>query len=74
MVFRNPLKQGTFVTMIALGTLICGLTLLYSLFYESTGIGKTWATATPAIITLILSSLLWVSLKQAKDILWNKER
>lgn len=73
MVFLNPVKQGTFVTMIALGTLFCGLTLLYSLFYESVGIGKTWATATPAIITLMLSLLLWVSLKQSKDILWSKE-
>jgi uncharacterized protein YjeT (DUF2065 family) len=74
MVFRNPLKQGIFILMIAVGTLLCGLTLLYSLFFESAGIGKTWATATPAIVTLILSALFWISLKQAKAILWNEEK
>jgi hypothetical protein len=73
MVFRNPVKQGIFVTISALGSLLCGLTLLYSLLFESTGIGKTFATAAPSIVNLILSALLWVSLKQAKAVLWNKE-
>ena len=72
MVFRNPVKQGIFITISALGSLLCGLTLLYSLLFESTGIGKTFATAAPAIVLLILSVLLWISLKQAKTILWNK--
>jgi hypothetical protein len=73
MVFRNPLKQGIFITVIALGTLFCGFTLLYSLFFENDGIGNIWATAVPAIVTLILSALFWISLKQAKDILWNEK-
>jgi len=72
MVFRNPVKQGIFVTMSALANLLCGLTLLYSLLFESTGIGKTFATAAPAIVNLILSALLWISLKRAKAILWDK--
>jgi len=72
MVFRNPLKQGIFVTAAALGTMFNGLTLLYSLFFESAGIGNTWSTAAPAIVTLILSALLWISMKQAKAILWNE--
>ncbi len=70
MVFRNPLKQGIFITMTAIGTLLCGLTLLYSLFFESAG--NFWSTATPAIINLILSALLWISLNKDKAILWDK--
>ena len=71
MVFRNPGKQGIFITMSAIGTLIFGLTELYSLFFEN--VGNTWSTLAPAIVILILSALLWISLKQAKALLWNKE-
>jgi len=71
MVFRNPGKQGIFIKISAIGTLIVGLTNLYSLFFES--VGDTWSTLAPGIVLLILSALLWISLKQAKAILWNKE-
>lgn len=71
MVFRKPGKQGIFIKMSAIGTLIVGLTNLYSLFFES--VGNTWSALAPAIVILILSALLWISLKQAKAILWNKE-
>jgi len=71
MVFRNPGKQGIFIKISAIGTLIVGLTNLYSLFFES--VGDTWSTLAPGIVLLILSALLWISLKQAKTILWNKE-
>jgi hypothetical protein len=67
MVFRNPEKQGIFIKMSAIGTLIVGLTNLYSLSFES--VGDTWSTLTPAIVILILLALLWISLKKAKDIL-----
>ena len=69
MVFRKPLKQGIFIAMSAIGTLIAGLTDLYSLFFES--VGNTWSSLAPAILLLILSALLWISLKQAQTILWN---
>jgi hypothetical protein len=71
MVFRNPVKQGIFITMIAIGTLLCGLTLLYSLIFESAGIGDPLATVIPVIVNLILSALFWISLKQAKAVLWS---
>jgi hypothetical protein len=71
MVFRNPEKQGIFVKISAIGTLIVGLTELYSTFFES--VGNIWFDLVPEIVTLILSALLWISLKQAKAILRNGE-
>jgi uncharacterized protein YjeT (DUF2065 family) len=67
MVFRNPARQKIFVITIALGTLFTGLALLYSWIFEPTG--KTWFTALPAIITLVLSGLLWWGLKEGKETL-----
>ena len=71
MVYRNPLKQDAFVVAIALGTLLAGLALLYSLFFEMTG--DAWFTALPVIILLANSVLLWLGRMQAKDILCPKE-
>ena len=70
--FRNPLKQGIFILASALGTLITGLTDLYSLFFES--VGDPWASLAPAIATLALSALLWLGLLQARTILWKGEK
>ncbi len=70
MIFRNPKKQGIFIMMSAIGTLIVGLTNLYEVFFES--VGNIWYALPPAIVNLILSALLWISLKQAKAILWDE--
>jgi uncharacterized protein YjeT (DUF2065 family) len=67
LVFINPAKQKIFVITIALGNLFTGLALLYSWIFEITG--NTWFTALPVIITLVISALLWWSLRQAKEIL-----
>jgi uncharacterized protein YjeT (DUF2065 family) len=69
MVFRNPGKQGIFITLLAVGNLLEGLITLYSAFFE--GVSKIWFDIAPAIVLLILSALFWISLKQAKAILWN---
>ena len=70
MVFRNPVKQGIFIKISAIGSLIVGLTGLYEVFFESVGI--IWYSLPPAIVNLILSAILWISLKQAKAILWDE--
>lgn len=70
MIIRNPKKQGIFVTTIALGTLLCGLALLYSGLFEAEGIGNVWHTLIPGIINVLLSILIWISIKQSKEILW----
>lgn len=69
MVLRNPAGQGIFITTMALGTLLCGLALLYTVLFEFTGAGNIMHTLIPAIVNLILSALFWISLKQAKELL-----
>lgn len=68
LVFRKPDKQGIFVTTIAIGTLITGLGLLYSLLTREYG-GSILSIVIAIAITLVLSGLLWWSRQQAKDIL-----
>ena len=69
MVFRHPVKQGIFIKISAIGSLLVGLTGLYEVFFES--VGSIWYSLFPAIVNLILSALLWISLKQAKATLWD---
>ena len=68
LVIRKPDKQGIFVTTIAIGTLITGLGLLYSLLTREYG-GSILSIVIAIAITLVLSGLLWWSRQQAKDIL-----
>jgi hypothetical protein len=68
MILRNPKGQGIFVTTLALGTLLAGLALVYSWITLEEG-ANVWFTALPAILTLLVSALLWWSRSIAKDIL-----
>lgn len=68
LVFRNPAKQGIFITTISLGTLLSGLGLLYSLLIHEYS-GPTLSTVIPTAILLVLSGLLWRSRQLAKEIL-----
>ena len=68
LVFRDPAKQGVFVTTISLGTLLTGLGLLYSWIVHEYS-AATWFIALPAIIVLVVSALLWWSRQKAKGIL-----
>lgn len=70
MVFRNPEKQGILVTAVSIGSLIVGLTLFYTVIFESEGIGDINFTLIPAILVTIISILFWISLRQSKEILW----
>ena len=64
MVIRKPAGQEIFITTLALGTLFCGLALLYSAIFEVAGIGNIEHTLVPAIINIILSVLFWIGLKK----------
>ncbi len=70
MIFRNPSKQGIFILMVAIGNLLVGLTLFYTVSFESEGIGNLWHTIIPAIVHIMLSILFWISLNKSKAILW----
>lgn len=68
LVLRNPAKQGSLVTTLALASSLAGLAKLYSwLAHEYSG--ATWFLALPTVILLILSALLWWSRQRAKKIL-----
>ena len=67
-VFRDPSKQGPFVTAAALSSLFGGLGLLYSkMFDHSTA--YTWFHMTPCVLGLLLFVLLVWARKGAKEIL-----
>ncbi len=70
MAFRNPLKQGIFVTTLCILTFLNGLTLIYTVIFEYEGMGNMLRSLIPAILILILSLLFFISLKKSKEILW----
>lgn len=70
MIFRNPVKQGIFVLAIAIGSIIVGLTLFYTVMFEYDGIGEIKFTLIPAILISINSILFWISLRLSREILW----
>ena len=69
MIFRNPVKQGIFVTSIAIGTAIVGLTLFYSVIFETENNAHMLNALIPAIVNSKISVLFWISLRQSKEIL-----
>ena len=72
LVYLNPQNQGIFVTTIALGSLLCGLGLLWGCIKLEEGL-NTWFIALPTIITFGLAILLWFSRAKAKEILYPKK-
>ena len=72
MVMKKPKNQGTFVTTIALGSLLAGLAMVFALINLEEG-ANVWFTALPAILLLVISGLFWWSRQNAKDILYSKQ-
>jgi len=68
MLFRKPEKQGIFVFMSALSSLLSGLGLLWSWIAKEYS-GSTIFIAVPTILVLVISCLLWWGRQQAKGIL-----
>jgi hypothetical protein len=67
-VFRKPEKQGIFVFMSALSTLLAGLGILYSWVMGEYSSSTTFI-AVPTILLLVISGLLWWGRQRAKGIL-----
>ena len=70
MIFRNPSKQGVFVTSMSIGSLLVGLTLFYEVIFEWDSSYNMLNSLIPAIVMMIITILFWISLRQSKDILW----
>ena len=69
MVYMKPKGQRIFVTTLVIGSLLAGLALIFSALFEPEGIGDIMQTLIPGIILVILGVLLWISLKQSKELL-----
>lgn len=69
LVFLKPEGQGIFVTIIALGTLLAGLALLWAWITIAEDV-NVWFTAVPTIVLLALSGLLWWSRQTARNTLY----
>ena len=72
LVILKPEKQDPFVITISLACLLSGLALVYAWIIAEEG-ATIWFTALPAILTLLISALLWCSRYQARDILCQKK-
>ena len=70
MIFRNPVKQGIFVTSLCIGALLVALTLFYEVIFIMDDSFNMLSTLIPAIVLAINSILFWLSLRQSKEILW----
>jgi len=68
LVFRKPEKQGIFVFMCALSTLLAGLGLLYCWIMKEYS-GSTMFIAVPTVLLLVVSGLLWWGRQRARGIL-----
>ena len=68
MVFRKPEKQGIYVFMSALGTLLGGLGILFSWIMKEYTC-STMFIAVPTVLILVISCLLWWGRQRAKEIL-----
>jgi hypothetical protein len=68
LVMRRPAKQGIFVMMLALGSSLAGLAMLYSWIMTEYS-GNTGFIAVPTVIVLALAVLLWWGRVQARKIL-----
>lgn len=70
MVLRNPEKQGIFVTVCCVGTLLFSLASFYEVIFVEFGDYNLLNTLIPAIVMTVIAFLLLLSLRQSKEILW----
>ena len=68
LILRKLEKQDPFVITIAIGSLLSGLALVFA-WITAEEEANIWFTALPAVLTLVLSALLWWGRYQARDIL-----
>ena len=68
LVFRNPAKQGIYVTMLVLSNLLNAVGHLISII-AGDFTGATWWIVLPMVVTFALAAFLWWARQQAKAIL-----
>jgi hypothetical protein len=71
LVYRNPAKQGIFITAAAIGSLLIGLAMLYTLLFEAYTV-HTWFILVPCVLTLVLFAVMLWARQGVKDNLGTK--
>ena len=70
MVFRNPARQGIFVTTMCLASCLVGLALIYEVLFKWDDAYNMMNTLIPGLVMVFVALLLFISLRQSKEILW----
>lgn len=70
LVIRKPVKQGIFVTTICLGSILTALALFHQVIFVWDDSYNMLNTLIPAIVLAVMAVLLFLSLRQSKEILW----
>ena len=70
MTYRKPVKQGIFVTTIFISAIVTALALYQQVIFLWDDSYNMLNTLLPAILLTVTSILLWLSLRQSKEILW----
>lgn len=70
LVLRKPVKQGIFVTTVCLGSIITALALYHQYIFLFDDSYNMLNALIPAIVLTVMAFLLFLSLRQSKDILW----
>jgi hypothetical protein len=70
LVYRNPVKQGIFVTTVLIGAVVTALALYHQVIFFWNDSYNMLNTLIPAIVLTVTAILLWLSLRQSKEILW----
>jgi hypothetical protein len=70
MVLRNPEKQGIYITLACIGSLLTSLALFYEVLFVDFEDFNLLTTLIPAIVLVIVALLLWLGLRQSRELLW----
>lgn len=70
LVYRNPAKQGIFVTTVCIAAIVTALALFHQVIFFWNDSYNMLNTLIPAIVLTVAAILLLLSLRQSKEILW----
>jgi len=70
MVYKNPVKQGIFVTTVCIGAIVTALALFHQVIFFWDDSYNMLNTLIPAIVLTVMAILLSLSLRQSKELLW----
>jgi hypothetical protein len=70
MAYRKPVKQGIFVATVCIGAIVTALALFHQVIFLWDDSYNMLNALIPAIVLTVMGILLWLSLRQSKELLW----